>query len=247
MLGFDIKNLMQLVENGSYEAALEKCEQFVSYCLTSFMDELTVESATNFAAAAHLYAQICAFLKKPWLAVPKLESAMGALRFMKDYMTDTETLCDTYESFANAYAYARFYPEAVSCFEKIIEFSGNIERVKSALGSCYFYQKLFGKSILSKDNLGADKLSEKERNDLILSAEEEADSQILNDPIENTDEFLLIRFDIEAKVDKVLSMSTPSDEPYCARYWNEKQRILKEEFHIEWNTPAQMNPNIRFY
>ena len=100
---------------------------------------------------------------------------------------------------------------------------------------------------MSKDDLGADKLSEKERNDLILSAEEEANSQILNDPIENTDEFLLIRFDIEAKVDKALAMSTPSDEPYCARYWNEKQRILKEEFHIEWNTPAQMNPNIRFY
>ena len=86
MLGFDVKSLMQLIEDEKYESALEKCEQFVSYCLTGFMDELTVETDTNFAAATHLYSQICGLMKKPWLAVPKLDSCGGALRFMKDFM-----------------------------------------------------------------------------------------------------------------------------------------------------------------
>ena len=247
MLGFDIKSLMQLVDEQKYETALEKCEQFVSYCLTAFMDELTVETATNFAAATHLYAQICAMMKKPWLAVPKLESCRGALRFMKDYMTDTETLCDTCLAFAQSYAYARFYPEAVSYYELVANFSEEKPTVKEALKQCYFYQELFGKKIISDETVFEDKLSSDEIDEVVSLAKEEAKEQILNDPVENTDEFLLIRFDVEAKVDEAIRMSKNNSMPFCQLYWTEKQRILNDEFGIQWQTPAQMNPNIRFY
>ncbi len=247
MLGFDVKNLMQLIESGEYESALETCEQFVSHSMTEFMDSLTVETATSFAASAHLYAQICAMIKKPWLAIPKLDSAGGALRFMKDFMTNTEMLCDTYESFATSYAYARFYPEAIGHYEKIAKYTDDKERCMKALKLCYFYEKLFGKEVMEEKNPRAEFISDDELENIISSAEEEASSQILTDPVEHTDEFLLVRFDVEAKVDKAISMSENIDDPYCLRYWNEKQRILKEEFGIEWKTPAQMNPNIRFY
>lgn len=32
----------------------------------------------------------------------------------------------------------------------------------------------------------------------------------------------------------------------CHLYWETKQRILKEEYGIEWKTPAEMNPNVAY-
>lgn len=33
---------------------------------------------------------------------------------------------------------------------------------------------------------------------------------------------------------------------FCHLYWRTKKRILKEEFGIEWKTPAEMNPGVMF-
>ncbi|TWU48967.1 hypothetical protein Poly51_48710 [Rubripirellula tenax] len=33
---------------------------------------------------------------------------------------------------------------------------------------------------------------------------------------------------------------------FCHLYWRTKKRILKEEFGIDWKTPAEMNPGVMF-
>ena len=31
---------------------------------------------------------------------------------------------------------------------------------------------------------------------------------------------------------------------YCHAFWNEKKRILKEKYNIDWKTLAEMNPEV---
>lgn len=40
--------------------------------------------------------------------------------------------------------------------------------------------------------------------------------------------------------------STPQGPGYCHLFWQTKKRILKEKFNIDWLTPAEKNPDIRF-
>lgn len=32
----------------------------------------------------------------------------------------------------------------------------------------------------------------------------------------------------------------------CHAFWREKQRVLRDEHGVDWKTPAQINPGIRF-
>lgn len=32
----------------------------------------------------------------------------------------------------------------------------------------------------------------------------------------------------------------------CFVYWSIKQRILKEKFNIEWHSPSELNPRVKF-
>lgn len=32
----------------------------------------------------------------------------------------------------------------------------------------------------------------------------------------------------------------------CFIYWSIKQRILKEKYNIEWRSPSELNPHVRF-
>ena len=33
---------------------------------------------------------------------------------------------------------------------------------------------------------------------------------------------------------------------YCRAFWNEKKRILKEKYNIDWKTLEEMNPDVQF-
>jgi hypothetical protein len=45
------------------------------------------------------------------------------------------------------------------------------------------------------------------------------------------------------ELSKRLNMRS-SKKAYCHAFWNEKKRILKEKYNIEWKTLADMNPEI---
>ena len=52
-----------------------------------------------------------------------------------------------------------------------------------------------------------------------------------------------IEKEVEQKVEELLQ-----DEPrymgFCHLYWRTKKRILKEDYGIDWLTPAESNPHI---
>lgn len=64
------------------------------------------------------------------------------------------------------------------------------------------------------------------------------------DPIEDTREYRLIEKELEEKIYK--RIGKPGKMGYCYLYWHEKQRILKEDYNIDWQSPAQLNPGVLF-
>lgn len=65
------------------------------------------------------------------------------------------------------------------------------------------------------------------------------------DPVEYTRRWEDIYYDVEDKIDERF-MNAPRQRGLCFRIWNAKRELLKEEYGIEWKSPAQMNPRVRF-
>ena len=109
-----VDEIFELLEKEEYLLALTLCGELIDRFQARFMEELTVNTATDYVGAVILYAKICSVVKKPWMAYNHLETSRGALRFLRDFMTDSNTLAETYFSYAEAYARGSFLPEAVS-------------------------------------------------------------------------------------------------------------------------------------
>lgn len=242
----NVDEVLGYVEAENYLDALSSCESLINEFQTAFMEELTVDTATDYVGSVILYSKICGMMKKPWKAFPKLESSRGALRFLKDFMSDSDILGETYHSFGEAYAYGTFLPEAVSCFSDAARFFESAEKATASLSSALFYQERFGKKLLGDLSFAEEKIGKEKVRELKRAAKEEVKAQILTDPVETTDAFLKIRFEVEQLTDSLLS-NNREEEPFFALYWETKKSVLKENFGINWKTPAEMNPNIRFY
>lgn len=68
--------------------------------------------------------------------------------------------------------------------------------------------------------------------------------QHMIDPVETTDEYLNIELNLERQIRE--EIGEPDYKGYCHRYWSTKKRILKEEYHIDWKSPSDLNPLV-FY
>ena len=67
---------------------------------------------------------------------------------------------------------------------------------------------------------------------------------INHDPIEDTPEFQAIKNELEEKI--VERIGERRGLGYCHLYWSAKRSILKEEYGIEWKSPAMLNPHVIF-
>ena len=65
------------------------------------------------------------------------------------------------------------------------------------------------------------------------------------DPIEDEERFQRIELDVERKLDEELGYDVPY-MGFCHKYWHRKKQILKEEYGIDWKSPADMNPMMCF-
>ncbi len=240
-------DILALLDQEDYFSALSNCQTLIENFQTKFMEELTVNTATDYVGAVILYSRICAAVKKPWKSFPHLETARGALRFLKDFMADSDMLAETYDSFGDAFARGTYLPEAVSCFCDAAGYFASDDKSMDALYSAFFYQARFGKKLLRDLSFAEERFGKAKLAQLKAQAEDEANAQIKMDGVESSDEFLKIRFEVEKITDELLAQNRDSDEPFCLLYWNTKKSVLKERFDIDWKTPAEMNPNIRFY
>ena len=68
---------------------------------------------------------------------------------------------------------------------------------------------------------------------------------IKRDPVEYTKKYLEILPELEAKIEEELK-DVKRGMGYCFEYWHTKQRILEEDYGIEWKSPSVLNPRIKF-
>lgn len=242
-----VDEIFRVLEKEDYFTALTLCADLIDHFQSRFMEDLTVNTATDYVGAVILYARISSAVKKPWMAFPFLESARGALRFLRDFMTDSDTLAESCFSFAEAYARGMFFPEAVTCFADAARYFTSNDKIKESFSNALFYQSRFGKKIIEDQTFAIDKLGKEVVSSLQREAKADADSLILTDPIESSDAFLRVRYDVEKLTDEILSKKKDEGIPFCILYWKTKKSVLKEKFSLVWKSPADLNPNIRFY
>lgn len=69
-------------------------------------------------------------------------------------------------------------------------------------------------------------------------------SYLKHDPVEDTRRYRSIIWLVELEL-RIRLLFTPRHMGFCFRYWSMKQDIL-HRYGIEWRTPSQMNPRVRF-
>ena len=94
--------------------------------------------------------------------------------------------------------------------------------------------------LLSAD-LGAEEYST-----VYSEAIDEHEAEPIFDPIEMTPEYLAIRYELENKIDEALEHRRGYYD-YCKEYWIIKRMILRSDYNIRWQTPAELNPNEEFH
>ena len=65
------------------------------------------------------------------------------------------------------------------------------------------------------------------------------------DPVEQTPEYLAIEEKLEREI-KLRLLSVKRTRGYCHRYWEVKKKILKKHYGIDWKSPKELNPHIKF-
>lgn len=65
------------------------------------------------------------------------------------------------------------------------------------------------------------------------------------DPIEYTTEWEDIYYDVEDELDRRFA-NAPKGRGFCFHYWRAKKELLKDKYDIDWRSPSQMNPRIKF-
>jgi hypothetical protein len=62
------------------------------------------------------------------------------------------------------------------------------------------------------------------------------------DPVERTAAYKRVVAEVDARVEAELAPEFGGQLGYCHVFWARKQELLRAEYHIEWKTPAEMNP-----
>jgi len=222
--------------------------QLIGLAEQSFMDQLTLETATDLIGVVLLYCEFCSKEKKPWKATVQMERIEGALRFLADFMSDRDFAAKTLYRIASYYAYACFYPEAQRYYELCLDVSPEFDDAEDAVYFALINAFRTGLDSMSEAEMKFEKVLGSDRFRAVFTEAKNAfSSEILRDPLEREERFLKIRYDLEKSVDEFLVNSEEDlSDPFCIRYWNAKKRLLSERFGLEWKTPAEMNPEIQF-
>jgi len=243
-------DMIRILKEGRFEEGYQRLEKWLSEEEQRFMEELTVNTATDLVSVAVLYCQFSSAEKKPWKAIPVLDRVRGALRFLKDFIADREVLASTLQTVGNHYAYAGFFPEAAEYFSMALQETTE-ENMAYELAASYLYYHIRSGELINGEVTSRmeTRFGKRRAKEMIETARRENEESLLLDPVEHTPEFLKIRFEIEREVDADLSASVEENKAttaFCFSYWSTKKKLLYEKFQIRWKTPAEMNPNVRF-
>jgi hypothetical protein len=242
-----VSRAVSLFEQGDLVQAESVCIEYVAFCQNEFMEQLTVNTATDLIGGIVLLGQIHASMKKPWKIFPYLENAGGCIRFLCDFMQDREMVSQTCKVCAELYANGGYYPEAADLYER----SASVTEDQQMLEELWYFSylnrlRLYGEVASEKRNNAKAMLSSECESAIFEDAKRDFSAMIQTDPAEGEEEYLKIRFDIERDVDEALSSVDQSALPFCLLYWRTKKEILQKKYNIEWKSPEECNPQIRF-
>lgn len=243
----DIDRIFQCLESGDIPCGLELSQQFIEEAEIDFMEQLTLNTATRFIASVLLHFRFAELEKKPWKGILNLNRIRGALRFILDFSRDRELISSTFAEVSSKCAYAGLYHDASEYMKKSISSTVSKELLLPRLNEAVYDSFHCAQVPDEKDFVSLhEDLTFGEVHGAFLNAQNAISQEIKQDPLEKTDEFLNIRYQLELKIDQILCDSPSDDIPYCIRYWNLKKRILSDEYQIDWHSPKELNPDIRF-
>jgi len=223
------------------------CEGFIKQCELQFMEQLTIDTATDFVAAVLMFCQLAKLEKKPWRALLPLERIRGALRFMEDYIRSSEVYASSCYSVASFYAGAAELGKATYYFQKAAEFAEEKNTFLSAISDLFFYSFSSGKSLSEEViSFAKSKLGEEAFCEILSLAEKESKDRIRTDPIEQSEEFSLIRYELEKELDEILSQTDLNGRAFCLVYWEKKKELLQKKYGFPWKSPVELNPTVQF-
>jgi hypothetical protein len=79
----------------------------------------------------------------------------------------------------------------------------------------------------------------------VLARKTQPGASCLHDPTEDDPQVQAAILKAESLADEELA-NRKRGRGFCHLYWCVKQRILREQFQIEWFSPSDMNPGILF-
>lgn len=65
------------------------------------------------------------------------------------------------------------------------------------------------------------------------------------DPVEFTYRWEDIYYKVQHRLDERFA-NAPRHMGFCFKFWNAKRELLKNEYGIDWKSPSQMNPRVKF-
>jgi hypothetical protein len=185
---------------------------------------------------------------------------VNALREDEDYEPDKKEEADEDESIiwlyidlGERYIYLGHYGFARDSLKKAVDFVKenkiNFSRKEADLKAKFKTGclKLLDIYENSKNRAAKNKLVKylEEKHSFVLKPGKEKDEIFREkvDPVEYTEKYLKILPELEAKIEKALE-GEYGDMGFCYRIWDTKEKILKNDYGIEWRNPGIMNPGV---
>ena len=153
-------------------------------------------------------------------------------------------LTEAYDKMCRAGMSVKFYTPQLQDYTELMKLreydSDDMERLESC-----FYLAVKARNYYEPDDCSdlveivSGSLPDERIRELLLSAQENRQGFIKNDPVEKTEEYLAVIDKVEEKIDKAKQMN------FCLEKWDLKAQFLFE-FGILWRSPAQLNPGVMF-
>lgn len=237
---------------------IDFCRRLFDRVCAAFHTHPTTDLAVDMLYACILVQQFYAMDFSPWRAHPIIFASQEALKAVAADGRDSD--CMRYcQATAELYAEAKFWPEALQYAVQMhdatsrllqkgvqrLENGTRLDLRDTACAICmYASQTAAGmtEELTQKltVELGAEDFA------LVMAEAADAVGDLVSDPIEKTEAYLAIRYELEEKIDDALEHHRGYYD-YCKEYWMVKKLILRSDYEIAWKSPAVLNPGVDFH
>lgn len=224
-------------------------------CYASLIDMLKKENATmsNVEDLMQLYTLLAETFDEEESYPPIKEIAYEVIEMIRINMVPWEIIKETVPRLIDAvndtvYHHTSYdlhlwlLKKAYEADDLTEEFKGRARRLlklRILLDDSYLSERIFDRELL--DGI-ASLFTQAELVKIILQPQI---GHLRQDPVEFTYEWEDIYYEVEKRLDERFA-NAPRQMGFCFMYWNVKRELLKEEYGIDWKSPAQMNPRVMF-